>query len=92
VLYSDIVLLAAIVLKPETICRYYPKSKIADAASVTTDTLNNNYNCKMPPRCRQDEGRLEEVSMCALRTCEPLACTAGYLRSLAIRRLAMTRK
>ena len=30
VLYSDIVLLAAIVLKPETICRYYPKSKIAD--------------------------------------------------------------
>ena len=29
-LYSDIVLLAAIVLKPETICRYYPKSKIAD--------------------------------------------------------------
>ena len=31
VLYSDIVLLAAIVLKPETICRYYPKSKIADA-------------------------------------------------------------
>jgi hypothetical protein len=33
VLYSDIVLLAAIVLKPETICRYYPKSKIADAFS-----------------------------------------------------------
>jgi hypothetical protein len=30
VLYSDIVLLMAILLKPETICRYYSKSKIAD--------------------------------------------------------------
>jgi hypothetical protein len=34
VLYSDIVLLAAIVLKPETICRYYPKSKIADVSDL----------------------------------------------------------
>jgi len=47
---------------------------------------------KMPPRCPLDEGRSEEVSTCALRSCEPLACTAGYLRSLAIRRLASDRK
>ena len=46
----------------------------------------------MPPICPPDEGRLEEVSTCALRTCEPLACTAGYLRSLAIWRLASDRK
>ena len=46
----------------------------------------------MPLRCPPEEGRLEEVSTCALRTCEPLACTAGYLRSLVIRRLASDRK
>jgi len=47
---------------------------------------------KMPPRCCPDEGRLEEVSMCALQTCEPLACSAGYLWSLAIRHLTSDRK
>ena len=34
VLYSDIVLLVAILLKPETICRYYSKSKIADVLAL----------------------------------------------------------
>ncbi len=43
VLYSDIVLLAAIVLKPETICRYYPKSKIADVDQKLEIELLNQY-------------------------------------------------
>jgi len=39
---------------------------------------------KMAPRCPPDEGRLEEVSTCALRTCEPLACCSVHGWVLAI--------